>query len=124
MTTTMQHAREDALAILKPSKRDLDHGLKLHAESLVIESYGFSPRAALDGDAVKAALEAGASDFEYQDLIEEMPMTRAALDSTEREEYLQAWEAAGVTCILQNAGEEIQAVPQVLKRLARFNFTT
>jgi membrane dipeptidase len=124
MNDSIRQAREQALAILKPSKRDLDHGLALHAQSLVIESYGFSPRAAIDGDAVKAALEAGASDFEFQDMIEEMPMTRYAFDPQEREEYLQAWAAAGVTCILQNAGEEIQSIPQVLKRLARFNFAT
>jgi membrane dipeptidase len=119
----MQEARDQALAILKPSKKELEHGLELHAQSLVVESYGFSPRAAIDGDAVKAALEAGASDLEYQDMIEEMGMTRMALDPKEREEYLQAWEAAGVTCILQNAGEEVHAIPQILKRLARFNFT-
>jgi len=120
----MQEAREHALAILKPSKKDLEHGLELHAQSLVIESYGFSPRAAIDGDAVKAALDAGASDLEFQDLIEEIPMTRYAVDPVEREEYLQAWDAAGVTCILQNAGEETQSIPQVLKRLARFHYAT
>lgn len=124
LNASMQVAREQALAILKPSKRDLEHGLELHAQSLVIESYGFSPRAAIDGDVVKAALDAGASDLEFQDFIEEMPMTRMVTDAAEREEYLHAWEAAGVTCILQNAGEEIQAIPQVLKRLARFNYTT
>ena len=45
----IQKSRDVALSVLKPSARDLDRGFKLHAESLVFESYGFAPRAALDG---------------------------------------------------------------------------
>ena len=62
MIEKIQQAREVALGILKPSQKDLEHGLELHKNSIVIEGYGFSPNAALDGDAVKAALEAGASE--------------------------------------------------------------
>ena len=51
-------------------------------------------------------------------------MTRCVTDPAEREEYLAAWEAAGVTCIFQNAGEESQAPLQILKRLARFTYVT
>ena len=53
-----------ALNILKPSEKQLQHGLELHANSLVFDVYGFSPRAAVDGDALKAAVEAGASEIE------------------------------------------------------------
>ena len=49
MNRQLQEIRESALAMLKPSKRDLDHRLALHAESVVVKSYGFSPRAAIDG---------------------------------------------------------------------------
>ena len=49
-----------ALEVLKPSAADLAHGLELHAGSLVFESYGFAPRAALDGAAFARAIEAGA----------------------------------------------------------------
>ena len=72
----IQKARDVALAVLKPSQKDFDHGLELHANSLVFESYGFAPRCALDGDAFHAAVEAGASDSELVDLREEMSMTR------------------------------------------------
>jgi len=41
----IQSARAAAIEILKPSKKDLEHGLKLHADSLVFETYGFAPRA-------------------------------------------------------------------------------
>jgi membrane dipeptidase len=47
----IQKARQAALAVLQPSDRDIEHGLELHAASIVFDSYGFSPRAALDGAA-------------------------------------------------------------------------
>ena len=52
----IQRDREIGLDILKPSKRDLEHGLRLHAESIVFDGYSFSPRAAVDGDALAAAI--------------------------------------------------------------------
>ena len=44
----IEQSRAQGLAALKPTGRELDHGLKLHANSVVVESYGFSPRLALD----------------------------------------------------------------------------
>lgn len=40
---------ERARSILKPSQKQLEHGLELHRNSLVIDAYGFMPRAAYDG---------------------------------------------------------------------------
>lgn len=120
----MEASRQAALDLLRPTEAQLQHGLELHASATVVESYGFSPRAAIDGDALRAAMEAGAGEAELQDLREEMMMTRAATDAAEREEYLSAWRAAGVTAILQNAGEEGQDPLRLMKRLARFTFTT
>ncbi len=120
----IQDARQAALDILKPSERDLKHGLELHADSLVFETYGFSPRAAVDGDAIRAAAEAGASPVELKDMREEMSMTRFATDPVERAEFIEAWKAAGVTCIFQNAGEEGQDPMRLIKRLARFTHAT
>jgi membrane dipeptidase len=120
----IQKARDVALSVLKPSQKDLEHGLELHANSLVFESYGFAPRAAVDGDAFRAAIEAGASDTELADLREEMSMTRWATNAAERKEFLEAFRAAGVTCIFQNAGEEGNDPLRLMKRLARFTFAT
>ena len=120
----IEQQRQVALDILKPSKRDLEYGLALHRESLVFDAYGFAPRAALDGAALAAAIDAGASDIEVQDLREEMSMTRYVHDAAERAEFEQAWEAAGVTCIFQNAGEEGQDPLRLIKRLARFTYAT
>ena len=117
-------AREVALGVLKPTPTQLEHGLRLHGESLVFESYGFAPRAAVDGEKFKAAVESGASEAELTDLREEMMMTRWATDARERKEFLDAMHAAGVTCIFQNAGEEGSDPLRLIKRLARFTYAT
>jgi membrane dipeptidase len=113
-----------AIAALKPSKKDLDHGLELHAGSVVIDAYGFSPRSAIDAEAYTREFHAGASDQELEDLREEMMMTRCVTDARERTEYQAAWKAAGMTCVFQNAGEESQDPLRLMKRLARFTYVT
>lgn len=121
---SIQKARDAAMSVLKPSAKDLEHGLALHADSLVFDSYGFSPRAAIDGEAIKAAVLTGASDAELEDLREDMSMTRCITSAEEQREYLEAWRASGVTCIFQNAGQECQDPMRLIKRLARFTYTT
>jgi membrane dipeptidase len=123
-TPVIEKSRAAALDLLKPSKRDLEHGLELHTASVVVDAYGFSPRSALDLDAYAREFNAGASEQELEDLREEMMMTRCVLDASERAEYQQAWKAAGMTCIFQNAGEESQDPMRLLKRLARFTYVT
>lgn len=120
----VQNAREAALKILQPSAGQLERGLELHRNSLVFESYGFMPRAAADGDALRALVEAGGSEAEYQDLYEELSMTRYVTNAAERQEYLDAWRTAGVTCIFQNAGEEGSDPRRLIKRLGRYTYTT
>ena len=120
----IEDAKQAALDVLKPSQRDLEHGLELHANSVVFDCYGFAPRAAMDGDAIRAAMEEGASELELKDMREDMGMTRAAVDPAERAEFLEAWKAAGMTCIFQNCGEESSAPLVLMKRLARFTCLT
>ncbi len=120
----IERDRQTALDILKPSARDLEYGLSLHRESLVFDAYGFAPRAALDADAVRALIDEGASEIELQDQSEDMTMTRAATVEAEREEFIRAWDAAGVTCIFQNCGEESSDPLRLIKRLARFTYLT
>lgn len=124
LTPAMEQAREAGLKALKPTARELERGLKLHAESPVFDGYGFAPRAAVDVESVRRAYEAGASDAELQDLRVEMGMIRGAADAAERAEFETAWRAAGVTAIFQNAGEEGQDPLRLLERLARFTFLT
>jgi membrane dipeptidase len=120
----IERARQAALDVLKPSRKHLEHGLELHSRSLIVDGYGFSPRSALDGDAVRAVVEAGASELEVQDMQEDMSMTRCVTDPLEQAEFKNAWKAAGLTCIFQNAGEEGQDPLRLVKRLARFTYMT
>ena len=43
-------------------------------------------------------------------------------DEAQKQEFKEAWDAAGVTCILQNAGQEGNRIDVLMKRLARFNY--
>ncbi len=119
---TIRLPREAARRVLQPTEKELQHGLELHAASVVMEPYGFAPRAAVDGDAVARAMEAGASDAELEDLMDEMENTRFVTDPGERREFLQAWQASGVTCVFQNAGQESQDPLRLMRRLADFTY--
>ena len=120
----IQKHRRAALAVLKPTPAQLDRGLKLHAEALVFDTYGFAPRCAVDGVALAKLAAENASAIEIKDARERMMMTRCVDNAAEREEFQQAWKAAGVTCIFQNAGEEGQAPMRLIKRLANFTYVT
>jgi len=118
------NARQAALTVLQPKSRDLEHGLQLHANATVVESYGFAPRSAVDGAAFNQVIERGASPQELADLREDMMMTRMATSEIERAEFLEAFHASGVTCIFANTGEEGSDPMRLMKRLARYTFTT
>lgn len=120
----IRSSREVALRLLNPSPAELDRGLRLHAESIVFDGYGFGPRAAVDGEALAAAAESGASEMELKDLREEMTMTRFVTDPVQQQEFRDAWRASGVTCVFNNAGEEGQDPLRLIKRLARHTYTT
>jgi membrane dipeptidase len=124
LNSKIESSRQAALGILQPTAAEIDRGLKLHAESIVFDAYGFGPRAAVDGDALAAAVQAGASDVELKDLREEMTMTRFVTDPVQQQEFRDAWRASGVTCVFNNAGEEGQDPLRLIKRLARHTYTT
>jgi membrane dipeptidase len=121
---TIDKPREIALDLLKPTQAQLEHAWELHFGSVVFESYGFAPRFAVDGDAINAAIKEGASSEELTDLREAMIMNRGGTDERERKEFLDAFHAAGVTCIFQNAGEEGNDPLRLIKRLAHFTQAT
>jgi len=116
--------RRAALEILKPSEKQLARGLELHAHSIVLDTYGFGPGAAVDNAVLAAVINSGASDQEVIDAREDMMMTRFVTDSAERTEYQDAWAAAGVTAIIRNSGEEGNDPLRLLKRLARWVYVT
>ena len=124
MNDQIQQYRDVAMGVLQPTQAELEHGLGLHANSVVIDAYAFAPRTWFDPAPLVAALEAGASDVEFQDLAEDLWMTGVVGGPERRADYVSAWDAAGVTCIFENAGEECSRVGRVTKRLARFTYVT
>lgn len=120
----IRSAWELGLSILKPSAAELERGLRIHSEATVFDAYGFAPRASIDGDAMRDAIEKGLSEGEITDLREEMAMTRWATDPRESQEFEEAFRVSGVTCIFQNAGEEGSDPLRLLKRLSRFTHAT
>jgi membrane dipeptidase len=120
----IDRAREAGLALLQPTPAQLEHAAELHTSARVFDAYGFAPRAAIDAARVNEAASGGASATELNDLREECSMTRMATDARERKEFFDAFRAAGVTCIFQNAGEEGNDPLRLLKRLARFTAAT
>lgn len=124
MTASMKRDYDVALSILKPTRAQLEHGLELHRNSLVFDTYGFMPRAAVDGAAIARAINENASALELSDMREDMSMSRMAENEKERKEFENAWLASGVTCIFQNAAYSCNAVEKLIKRVAHFTYTT
>lgn len=115
---------EIAKSILKPSQKQLERGLDLHKNSLVIDCYGFMPSAAPNATLINSAIDAKASQLELQDMMENQSMTRFVIDKREREDLENAWKASGVTCVVQNTGEEGNGISRLLKRLSNFTYST
>ncbi len=116
--------RETALKLLQPTQAQIERAWELHFGSLVFESYGFAPRCAVDGEAFNEAVRAGAAADELADLRESMSMNGHTRSEREKTEFFEAFRAAGVTCIFQNAGEEGSDPLRLLKRLAHFTRAT
>ncbi len=123
MNESIQAARSAALDLLKPSAKEVAHARELHAEALVIDTYGAIPRAAVDGEALKAVVEADASPAEVAALAEEMSYTRCATDPAERAEFFTAWEAAGVTAVFHSSGDIRQCLPRAVRLYAHPLYT-
>ncbi|HWL54892.1 MAG TPA: membrane dipeptidase [Chthoniobacteraceae bacterium] len=120
MNAAIEHARNVALDLLKPSASQLEHGLELHSQVLVAESYGLGLHAPVVPEESNALLDENASSTELRDLHEEHGMLGWLRTAELRREYREAWEAAGVSCIFLNAGEEGNQPTRLLKRLARY----
>ncbi len=119
----IDQAKQCALKILKPGKKDLEHGLKLHRDSIVVESYGFGP-SGNDPEKILAAIRAGTSGMELQDIIEDVGMTSYVRDADRLREFHELWDASGVTCVFRNAGEEGQDPLRLLRRMAHYIYVT
>lgn len=96
MNDQIRKSYKTGLSVLKPSKRDLEYGVALHRNALVIDAYGDIPFAA------------GPDEVLF----------------SERKEAMEAWNAAGVTCLFQQARSQSQGVTAQLRGVARFTHVT
>jgi membrane dipeptidase len=124
LNAKIQKSRDIALDVLKPSPADLEHGEALHRDALVFDAYGFMPCSSECDEEWRIFAESGASRTEIIDFLVQSMRTSCITSLREREEFKEAWEASGVTCVFQNSGEQTQSVPQQLKRLAHSTYVT
>lgn len=120
----VKQARDVALGLLKPSSRDLDYGLRLHREALVVESYSLGLHAPVDAAAVNAAIDGGASSAEVQLLRTELGVTGWVKTKELQDEFRELWDSAGVTASFQNAGQEGNDIQRLIERLAHHTSVT
>lgn len=124
MNEKIDRSRQVGLGVLQPSEKDLAHGLELHEDATVCESYGFVPQAAPDRETIERAVESGMPAPDLQDLITELKQTRFVTDGQQQAEFKAAWDAAGVDLLMLCAGQEDQPLDRMLQRTARFTFMT
>lgn len=122
LSEAIRHERAVALRLLDPSPRDLERGLELHRQLFVAESYSLGLHAPVDPDELNRLAAAGAIGEDFRDLLEEQLMLNWVRTPELRAEYARAWEAAGVSCLFLNAGEEGNDPLRLLRRLARYTF--
>ena len=99
-------ARARARDLLRPTKAQIEHGLRLHRESLVVDAFGFAPYASTRKmvESLNEWNDQGATNAELQAKQLEMRVMEPTRDAEAREQYVTVWRAAGVTGAMQNLG--------------------
>ena len=115
--------RNIALQMLKPSAKDLEHGLELHKNSLVFDAYGFMPLVGGRSAREEELIANGASRDEVNFASEMHHMVEGFHDPQMRKLLRETWEYGGVDCIFQNCGEESNDVERLIKRLGNYTRT-
>ena len=121
MKQRIEDAREKALSLLKVTPAQVEHGLELHRESLVVDAFGFAPYAFTRKmvETLNQLNDEGATADELSDRMLEMRVTESAHDPEAREQVAMAWEASGVTGTMQTCGGA-GPVESVMRHFARF----
>lgn len=98
------HAR--ARDLLKPTKAEVEHGLELHRESVVVDAFGFAPYSQTRKtiETFSRLHDEGWTAAELRDKMLEMRVTEQGHDPEAREQYETAWRESGVTAIMQQSG--------------------
>ena len=119
LTEKMQYWRRLALERLKPSEKELEHGLELHRESFVFDAYGFMPSGGGKCPRLEQLIKEHAGRDEiilaYEEFVKNSCFDN---DPAMRRLLAQAWEFSGVDCNFQNSGQEGNSIAGLLARLS------
>jgi membrane dipeptidase len=98
----IERCRRRALDALKPTAAQLERGLELHRACVVVDAFGFAPGPMTAGIVreLNAAAAAGATPGGLAEMLADL----RAREPEAVAQYLEAWEASGVTGVIQNAG--------------------
>ena len=124
MMGTIEENRQLALDILRPTPKELEHGLELHQNSYVFDAYGFMPLGGGKNSRLDELIRQNASRDELSYASEEFIMNQCFKDPAMCKLLAEAWDAAGVDCIFQNSGEEGNDIENLLKRLGAYTAVT
>ena len=121
---TIQENWKLALDILRPTEKELEHGLELHRNSFVFDAYGFNPTAGGRDERLDEMIRQNASRDELTYTREEFRMNQAYKNPEMQKRLAEVWEHAGVDCIFQNAGLEGNDIEILLRRLGSYTALT
>ena len=117
--------RQLALNMLRPTQKELEHGLELHRNSFVFDAYGFMPSGGGHNERSEKIIAENGSKHELQAANEEFASCLSYMKDPGMVKLLrEAFDYSGVDCIFQNAGVEGNDVENMLKRLSCFTFLT
>ena len=121
---TIQENWQLALNILRPSDKDLEHGLELHRNSFVFDAYGFTPGAGGRNEWLDQLIREHAGREELTFARENFRMNLAFKNPEMQKRLREVWEFAGVDCIFQNSGIEGNDIENLIKRLSSYTAVT
>ncbi|MBQ9336245.1 MAG: membrane dipeptidase [Lentisphaeria bacterium] len=121
---TIQENWQLALNILRPSDKDLEHGLELHRNSYVFDAYGFTPGAGGKNERLDQLIREHAGREELTFARENFRQNLAFNDPEMQKRLREVWEFAGVDCIFQNSGIEGNDIENLIKRLSSYTAVT
>lgn len=117
----IEEAWARAKELLGATDAQIEHGLDVHRSSIVVDGYGFNPRpnTRAMADRLNAFAAAGADYRSFESLRLECNETAAIWDPEAFEQFKTAWDASGVTCIVQNVGRS-RTLDLAREAVARF----